>query len=173
MKRLFKLTVFLLALTLSASLLVSCKTDSDDDDDDYGSVSPYLPEEFSGKTVAALYVCEETYENEYDEEENLYFSGKSVDSFYFFTDNSWVETHSVSDVDSNGKTYSGNRAEEKGTFTKTGDYTNGTLNLTTTHYTDYSEGVNDTWLEEEGSGLSTVTVSNGVFSLHGLTYTKR
>ena len=181
MKRLFKLTALLCALALTVSLLVSCKTDTDDDDDDVsvGSVSPYLPAEFSDKTVAALYTFEET---ESGNEDGISFINKAVYSIYFFNDAKWIETVSTSCTASNGYSATLKSSIAKGTYTHTGDFVNDTITLTRTH--EQPEGSTDI---PNGSNIvennlvavtptdEEITVVNGSFDAHindGV-YTKR
>ena len=116
---------------------------------------PYLPDEFAGKPVSALYVAAVS-------EDGL--SGNSA--AYFFSDQTFVITYNLVGTGDNLIQEPGG----KGTYTvDSGDFTSGTITITPTHNWNKS---GNTWKESsEGSGQ--LTVAGGSFTLKGLTYSKQ
>ncbi len=164
-------THWFVALLLAAALVfgfASCSSDSDDDDDDSSSssssssasLSAWLPDEFSSKSVDALYTT--TYS---ESGESEVVSG--VQAYYFFTDKTFVRTTVVLTV-IGGESEKHYDLGYKGSFSISGNYTNGTLTLNKTH-----QAKNNIWTEENESNWRTFTVANGSFIWKEDTFTKQ
>lgn len=83
---------------------------------EYGE-GPYLPSEFSDKTVTALYTYSDTHDITYT---------NYIYALYFFNDNTWVYTYAVNDGTE--------RAYRKGTYPTTANpSSSGTFTLSQTH----------------------------------------
>ena len=170
MKKIFSLkwVSVLLALALIFAFS-SCSSDDDDDDEDTSSsttASAYLPDEFSSKTIAALYTKSES-DSGTDEDTGVAYTYSDVEAYYFFTDYAWVKTTQTV-ITSAGQTKTVNDLGYKGTYTLAGNYTDGTLVLNKTH-----QGKDNEWQAESESAWRTFTVSNGSFIHKDETYTKQ
>ena len=180
-------THWFIALLLAATLVfgfAGCSSDSDDDDDstttnnttnssesssssssNSGSaetISAYLPDEFASKEVSALYICNESYEEEG-------FAITLTLAFYFFSDGNWVATKSGT-VTKNGNTESFQESPAKGTYTHNGDFSTDVITQNITHEWD-----NTDWIEKPST--ETINVTNGSFTEQDgnltLTFTKQ
>ncbi len=124
MRKLCVIVSFMFVFAFCA-FFVSC---SSDDDGKSGALDSYIPSELSSKTVDALYVKSES--GDYPSENVRDYSGTY--SFYFFSDKTFVMTVHA-EWTQYGQKMARSTTVYEGTFTKTGDYTNGTLNCTTTN----------------------------------------
>ena len=126
------------------------------------AISAYLPEEFAGKEVSALYTCSESYE---EEGTTVHF----LAAYYFFSDGNWVATNSGTET-ANGQTKSFQDPYAKGTYTHTGDFSTDVITQNKTH-----EWYNTDWIEKPST--KTITVANGSFTEQDgeetLTFTKQ
>ena len=126
------------------------------------TISAYLPDEFASKEVSALYICNESYEED----------GVAITltmAYYFFSDGNWVVTNSGTETE-NGKTESFQESPAKGTYTHTGDFSTDIITRNKTH-----EWYNTDWIEKPSA--KTITVTNGSFTEQDgdetLTFTKQ
>ena len=163
--RKFSLIMSLFVVSAFCALLPSCSSDDGGgNSSDGGSSFPnvYLPDEFSGKKVDALYVKSESgdYPSESDVRD---YSGTY--SFYFFSDKTFVMTVHAEWTQS-GQKMTINKTVYEGTFTKTGDYTNGTLNCTTTN------SQNPLGCAPMPPVPSELVVSEGKFSVQSYVFTR-
>ena len=158
MRKLCVIVSFMFVFAFCAGL-VSC---SSDDDGKSGVLDSYIPSELSSKTVDALYVKSES--GDYPSENVRDYSGTY--SFYFFSDKTFVMTvHAEWTQDGQKMTISTTVYE--GTFTKTGDYTNGTLNCTTT------KSQNPLGCAPMPPVPSELVVTDGKFSVQNYEFTKQ
>ena len=154
-------------------LLAACDSGggSDDDDRDLAvdpypaiAVDPYLPDEFSGLTRVALYKSD--LEIEEEEVGGVKYVSKELDSVYLFDDLSFVSTSTKIYINKSTGTINDalteKERETKGTFTKTGTYSDGTLNINRTH--EWEDDPAPSHWEEDAESKS-FTVSGGVFSI--------
>ena len=158
-------THLFVALLLAAALVfgfASCSSDSDDDDDDSSSTSftSYLPSEFSGKTVSAIFAHSWT---ETETESGITYTGNFNDVFYFFSDGAYVNLD-ISQFSGGGQSETDVDPVEKGTYSHTGDFTNDTITMLKTH-----EWSHDSKAWKESSRTKTIIVENGISG----TYTKQ
>ena len=144
----------------------STNTDNSSSSSGSGSaetISAYLPDEFAGKEVSALYTCSESYE---EDRTTVHF----LAAYYFFSDGNWVATNSGTET-ANGQTKSFQDPYAKGTYTHTGDFVNDVITRIQTH-----EWYNtDDWIEK--TSTKTISVTNGSFTEQDgeetLTFTKQ
>lgn len=126
------------------------------------TISAYLPDEFAGKEVSALYTCSESYE---EDGTTVHF----LAAYYFFSDENWVATNSGTET-ANGQTESFQESCAKGTYTHTGDFSTDVITQNKTH-----EWYNTDWIEKPST--KTITVANGSFTEQDgeetLTFTKQ
>ena len=185
-------THWFVALLLAAALLFGgCSSDSDDDDDDSSSsssssasssnaLSPYLPSEYASREIAALYTASSSETD--TEDDGTVWTIKATSALYFFSDSgdiTWLETNNFLGISSTGETESIKRAHAAGTFTISGNYTNGTITVTRTMHEGNGEtaGVLESCDDYGDTSLKTLSISNGIFTRirHGETesYTKQ
>ena len=147
-----------------AGIFTACSSDDDGGISVSGkTLEPYLPDEFSSKTVDALYVKSES--GDYPSENVRNYSGTYA--FYFFGDKTFVMTASA-EWTQNGQKIPVTMTIYEGAFTKTGDYTNGTLNCTTTYTAKNSFGC-----APMPPAPSEITVNGGTFTIQTYEFTKR
>ena len=187
-------THWFVALLLAAALVfgfASCSSDSDDDDDDSSSsssssasssnaLSPYLPREYESREIAALYTASSSETDTNDD--GTVWTIKATSALYFFSDSgdiTWLETNNFLGISSTGETKSVKTAHAAGTFTISGNYTNGTITVTKTMHEGDGEtkGVLESCDDYEDTSRKTLSISNGILtrSSHGETesYTKQ
>lgn len=159
-EKLKKCSWLLVGLCLVMFLFGCDSSGGSDDDDDlttdpYPSivVEPYLPTEFSTLTVSAKY---KKLDLEYKTISGTKYVKKDLEVIYLFDDSSWVKTESKIYVNSStgikDDTKTVQKPEEKGTYTLTGDVTNGTGTFSTTH--DWENGA---WVVESDIDAFTIT----------------
>ena len=166
-----KFSCFFLALCI-VFLLAACDSGGGSDDDDNIPVDPYpaiavdpfLPDEFAGLTIAALYKSDLDIEEE--EVSGVTYVTKELNSVYMFDDLTFVSTSTKIYI--NKSTGAVNDAltekerEAKGTFTKTGSYSDGTLNISRTHEWE-DDPAPGHW--ESDPEAKSFTVKGGVFTI--------
>ena len=183
-------THWFVALLLAAALLFGgCSSDSDDDDDDSSSsssssasssnaLSPYLPSEYASREIAALYTASSSETD--TEDDGTVWTIKATSALYFFSDSgdiTWLETYNFLGTSSTGKTESVEEAHTAGTFTISGNYTNGKITVTRTMHYGETAGVLESCDDYEDTSRKTLSISNGILTRirHGETesYTKQ
>ena len=171
MEKMKKFRCLLLALC-AVLLLTACDSGgggSDDDDDIVVdpfpsiAVEPYLPDEFAGLT-GALYKSD--LEIEEETISGVTYVIKELTSVYVFDNLSFVSSstkiyiNKSTGVKDDSKTE--RKPEAKGTYTKTGDYDNGTFNVSKTH--DWEDDPVPGHWESDPENKS-IKVTNGSFTL--------
>ena len=131
---------------------------SDDSDDlttdPYPSISvePYLPSEFT-QTVYGQY---KKLELEYEKISGTKYVKKDLEVIYLFDDNTWVKTETKIYINTSTGAKDDTKTvkipEEKGSYSLTGDATNGSGTFTTTH--DWENGA---WVADSDSDAFTIT----------------
>ena len=163
MKKLSEIVLFLLLSAFCVGL-AACSSDDDGGISVSGrTLEPYLPDEFSSKKVDALYVKSES--GDYPSENVRNYSGTYA--FYFFGDKTFVMT-AAAEWTQNGQKIPVTMTIYEGAFTKTGDYTNGTLNCTTTYTAKNPFGC-----APMPPAPSEITVTGGTFTIQTYEFTKR
>ena len=166
-----KFSCFFLALCM-VFLLAACDSGGGGSDDDNVpvdpfpaiAVDPFLPDEFAGLTIAALYKSDLDIEEE--EVSGVTYVTKELNSVYMFDDLTFVSTSTKIYI--NKSTGAVNDAltekerEAKGTFTKTGSYSDGTLNISRTHEWE-DDPAPGHW--ESDPEAKSFTVKGGVFTI--------
>lgn len=171
--KLLKKSMAALAVIFAASLFMAACSNNNDNDEETkpSSLTPpavYLPGEYASKEVTARYVYRVSSASYADTEAIFLFGG-----------NEYLVTANVID----GKT-TNSVAYEKGTYTLTGDATNGKATLTATHYYDGTAWIEATKVygydpDTHEYKLVTVevepvecTITNGILDVDGVSYTK-
>lgn len=131
---------------------------SDDSDDlttdPYPSISVdnYLPSEFT-QTVYGQY---KKLELEYEKISGTKYVKKDLEVIYLFDDHSWVKTETKIYINTSTGAKDDTKTvkipEEKGSYSLTGDATNGSGTFTTTH--DWENGA---WIADSDSDAFTIT----------------
>lgn len=131
---------------------------SDDSDDlttdPYPSISVdnYLPSEFT-QNVYGQY---KKLELEYEKISGTKYVKKDLEVIYLFDDHSWVKTETKIYINTSTGAKDDTKTvkipEEKGSYTLTGDATNGSGTFTTTH--DWENGA---WIADSDSDAFTIT----------------
>ena len=161
-EKLKKCSWLLVGLCLVMFLFGCDSSGGSDDDDDlttdpYPSivVEPYLPTtEFPG-TVSAQY---KKLELKYETIGGTKYVKKDLEVIYLFNDNTWGKTESKIYINASTGVKDDTKTvqvpEEKGSYTLTGDATNGSGTFTTTH--DWENG---TWVID--SDIDAFTITSG------------
>ena len=172
MEKMKKLSCLLMALCL-VFLLASCDSGggggSDDDDDlvvdpfPAIDVEPYLPDEFAGLN-GDLFKSDLEIEEEVID--GVTYVTKELTSVYFFENLSFVSSTTKIYINKSTGVKDDTKTEKepaaKGTYTVTGNTTNGTLNVSRTHGWE-DDPAPGHW--EEDAENRNLTVNNGVFSI--------
>ena len=170
MEKMKKLSCFLLALCM-VFLLAACDSGGGSDDDIVTvdpfpgiAVDPYLPDEFSGLTREALYKSDLEIEEEKVGE--VTYVSKELTCVYMFSDSSFASTSTKIYINKSigvkNDALTEKEPETKGTFTKTGSYSDGTLNISRTHEWE-DDPVPGHW--ESDPENKSLAVSGGVFTI--------
>ena len=158
MKRFTRLMMFTAIFALLAGLF-SC---SADDEERSKTLPPYLPSEYSSKTLEAYYVKSES--GDYPSEGVRNYSGTYA--FYFFGDSTWIMTVSAEWTQS-GQKMTPKAIVYNGTFTKTGTYMNGKLHCST------PTSQNPFGCMPLPPAPSTLNVTNGKFAVQSYIFEKQ
>lgn len=172
MEKMKKFSCFFLALCM-VFLLAACDSGGggSDDDDDINvdpypaiAVDPFLPDEFAGKTIVALYKSDLDIEKE-DIGGDIYIS-KELNSVYLFDDLSFASSSTKIYIKDSIGTVDDSKTEKepeaKGTYTLTGDKNNGTLNVSRTHEWEDDPAPGHWESDPENKSL---TIKSGVFTI--------
>ena len=162
MRNLIRLMSFMIILAILAGLL-SCSSDGGDGGSESSSLSPYLPAEFSGKSIDAFYVKSES--GDYPSEGVRNYSGTYT--YYFFSDHTWIMTVAA-EWTQNGQKMTPKFKIYEGTFTKTGTYTNGTIQCNTTETNNPQ-----LFCMPMPQAPTTLNVSAGKFTIQSYTFEKQ
>lgn len=171
MEKMKKLSCLLMALCL-VFLLASCDSGGggSDDDDDLAvdpfpaiAVEPYLPDEFAG-------LDGDLFKSDLEIEEEVIagvtYVTKELTSVYFFNNSSFVSSTTKIYINKSTGVKDDTKTEKepaaKGTYTVTGNTTNGTLNVSRTHEWEDDPAPGHWEADAENRNL---TVKNGVFSI--------
>ena len=159
-----------LAVIFAASLLVTACSDNKDEDSKPSALTPpavYLPEEYASKTVVGRYVYRASSTSFADTEAIFLFSGNE----YLIT---------VSEKDG---TTTSSLPSQKGTYTLTGDATNGKVTFTATHnyYGEWKDATKETVYDLETRETKEITIevepvectiANGVLKWYDTSFNK-
>ena len=142
---------------------------NDSKDDPYPDIPvvAYIPEGFTG-TVVAIYNTAAEIESETIS--GVEYITKEIDSIILFDNGEWVKTETEiyinksTGVQDDSKTKTDKDA--KGTYVKTGTFSNGNATITMTH--EWNDGTS-TWDSHDGN--FNITISNGSFTADGTKFT--
>ena len=140
--------------------LFGCDSSGGSDDSDDLTTDPYpsilvdnyLPSEFT-QTVYGQY---KKLELEYEKISGTKYVKKDLEVIYLFDDNTWVKTETKIYINTSTGAKDDTKTvkipEEKGSYSLTGDATNGSGTFTTTH--DWENGA---WVADSDSDAFTIT----------------
>ena len=160
-------------ITLQLWISAGCDSGggSDDDDDNIPvdpypaiAVDPFLPDDFAGKTIVALYKSDLDIEEE--DVSGVKYVTKELNSVYLFDDLSFASSSTKIYIKDSTRTVDDSKTEKepetKGTYTLTGDKNNGTLNVSRTHEWEDDPAPGHWESDPENKSL---TIKSGVFTI--------